>query len=162
MQASLGKHQHHHHDPYDHYHLHHRRHDPYEARKRYDSFHCRYSLASADVDADGLADLFVGAPFYHKVSQLLITMVMIIMIRLISSPGAFFYHVITKMFLMVTMHDDQDNVTTNNTKVRLEPKSFFPPERCWWRCLLLSQFSVRVYNTSIHILSFHNQFHSKW
>ena len=75
MQASLGKHQHHHHDPYDHYHLHHRRHDPYEARKRYDSFHCRYSLASADVDADGLADLFVGAPFYHKVSQLLITMV---------------------------------------------------------------------------------------
>ena len=30
----------------------------------------RYSLASADVDADGLTDLFVGAPFYHKVSWL--------------------------------------------------------------------------------------------
>lgn len=25
-----------------------------------------YSLASADVDNDGLADLFVGAPFYHR------------------------------------------------------------------------------------------------
>jgi hypothetical protein len=25
-----------------------------------------YSLASADVDSDGLADLFVGAPFYHR------------------------------------------------------------------------------------------------
>ena len=30
----------------------------------------RYSLASADVDADGLTDLFVGAPFYHKVGCL--------------------------------------------------------------------------------------------
>ena len=30
----------------------------------------RYSLASADVDADGLTDLFVGAPFYHKVGWL--------------------------------------------------------------------------------------------